>query len=195
MLTAIHQNRSAHRALPLAIAAFIAIGCTGTALAGGSTPWFDRDNPSGVGDFELTQDLLTIKCRTKVTTTNPTSTPITTGSPVGYNCGVPKGAWCTNAQTVPPGKCADMEVQYSWIAGTTWTAGSTPWLDRDNPSGVGDFELTTDLLKITCQFKGGGAVTTGSPAGYNCSLPMGGWCTNALTAGKACKDIEVQFTW
>ncbi len=184
--------------LPLAIAAFVVFG-GGSALAG-STPWFDRDNPGGVGDFETTQDLLTIKCRTKVSATNPTSVAVTTGSPVGYNCGVPKGAWCTNAQTVPANKCVDMEVQYSWIAGAGWTAGSTPWLDRDNPGGVGDFELTTDLLKIACRYKPGGtvtgAVTTGSPAGYNCSLPIGGWCTNAQTSPKnTCKDIEVQFTW
>jgi Mucin-2 protein WxxW repeating region len=195
MLNTTHRQRSRSRMLPLAIAAFVVFGA-GTALAG-TTPWFDRDNTGGVGDFELTQDLLTIKCRLKAGA-GATATPVTTGSPAGYNCGVPKGAWCTNAQTVPANSCKDMEVQFSWVAGATWAAGSTPWLDRDNPGGVGDFELTQHLLQITCRYKvGGAAVTTGSPAGYNCVLPMGGWCTNAQTVvpNAPCKDIEVQFTW
>src|SRR5688500_10932692 len=133
MLNTTHLQTSRSRMLPLAIAAFVVFG-GGSALAG-STPWFDRDDTSGVGDFESTQDLLTIKCRMKAG-----GAAITTGSPAGYNCGSPKGAWCTNAQTSPANTCKDMEVQYSWVAGAGWAAGSTPWLDRDNPGGVGDFE-------------------------------------------------------
>src|SRR5437870_6931307 len=101
---------------------------TGAAL-GGSTPWFNRDRPSGVGDYETTRDLLAVQCRF---TASPNQA-ITEGSPVGYHCNIKEGGWCKNND--PAGiACKDMEVKFSWAG------GATPWLNRDRPSGVGDYE-------------------------------------------------------
>ena len=75
-------------------------------------------------------------------------------------------------------------------------AGETPWLDRDRPSGVGEYETTKDLLKIECRFKETKApVTQGSPAGYHCNVTEGGWCKNNDPAGLHCKDMEVRYKW
>jgi hypothetical protein len=92
---------------------------------------------------------------------------------------------------------------YKWNAGTgpsgaTWTAGATPWFDRDNPSATGDWEMTNLLLKVRCRYAPAGQpVVTGGA--YNCNSPTGGWCTNgpatAATPAVSCKDIEVQFYW
>ena len=77
-------------------------------------------------------------------------------------------------------------------------AGETPWLDRDRPSGVGEYETTKDLLKIECRFKKDHSpVTQGSPAGYHCNVTEGGWCKNgeAALGGKPCQDMEVKYKW
>ncbi|MEZ5479051.1 MAG: hypothetical protein R3E95_16690 [Thiolinea sp.] len=109
------------------------------------TPWFDRDNPSGVGDYETTSALLKIECRFKDNHQN-----ITDNSHAGYHCNIEKGGWCKN--NVPLGnKCKDIEVRFHYYNG-----GATSWLDRDNPSGVGDYETIVDLLKPQCKFVSGG---------------------------------------
>jgi hypothetical protein len=152
----------------------------------GSTPWFNRDLPSGVGDYETTRDLLTVQCRF---TANP-QLSITEGSPAGYHCNIKEGGWCKN--NTPAGlACRDMQVQYSWAG------GATPWLNRDLPSGVGDYETIKDQLKVACRFKANPqtAITEGSPAGYHCNIPDGGWCKNNDPAGLGCKDMEVMFSW
>jgi hypothetical protein len=153
----------------------------------GSTPWLNRDQPGGVGDYETTTDHLKIACRFKAT-----GKAITDGAPVGYRCNPREGGWCKNND--PAGlKCDDMEVMFSWIG---VPAGATRWLNRDQPSGVGDYETTTDHLKIKCRFKATGiAITDGAPVGYRCNVPEGGWCKNNDPAGLKCQDMEVMFSW
>ncbi|HEY5837814.1 MAG TPA: hypothetical protein VIT19_02185 [Pyrinomonadaceae bacterium] len=156
---------------------------TGAVLAG-ATPWLDRDNPSGVGDYETTSDLLKVSCRFKAT-----GQPVTQGNPVGYHCNIKEGGWCKNNNPAGLG-CKDLEVMFSWAG------GATPWLDRDNPSGVGDYETIKDLLQVSCRFKATGQpVTQGNPVGYHCNIPEGGWCKNNNPAGLSCKDMEVMFSW
>jgi len=150
----------------------------------GATPWLNRDQPSGVGDYETTRDHLQIACRFKAT-----GQPITEGAPLGYRCNIKEGGWCKNND--PAGlRCNDMEVKFSWAG------GATPWLNRDQPSGVGDYETIRDLLKVSCRFKANGSVITeGAPLGYHCNIPDGGWCKNNDPEGLACKDLEVMFSW
>jgi mucin-like protein len=75
-------------------------------------------------------------------------------------------------------------------------AGETPWFDRDKPSGVGEYETTRDLLKIECRFADTkAAITEGSPVGYHCNAPEGGWCKNNDPAGLKCRDMEVRYKW
>jgi hypothetical protein len=177
-----------HSALALSFA------FTSQAFAAGSSPWLDRDLPSGYGEYETTKDHLKMTCRIK-----GTNAPVVTGNPVGYTCDTDPGAICKNANVA--GGCKDVEVMYSWSSSRPgvmppYPAGHTGWLDRDNPSGTGDWETTKDLLKIKCRFTAGHAsITTGSPAGYTCAPLPGGVCKNGTPAGNKCKDMQVQYTW
>src|SRR5438128_1451801 len=96
------------------------------------TKWLDRDDPSGVGDFEDLVNLVSqackrptaIQCRDKKTQklwgwqTLPNS-PVNTAGP-GYSClasGSSAGGICQNAKTRPPGTqsnptCMDSEVRF-----------------------------------------------------------------------------------
>ncbi len=129
--------------LLLAVAAVCVIGRTMPAQAqaaacppGQDCPctwsnWLDRDDPSGVGDFEDLPALikegklkcrrpLAIQCRykddKKVWGSQAGSYPGTNTAGAGYNCQTAKGGWCTNTQTKPPGSqskptCRDSEVR------------------------------------------------------------------------------------
>jgi len=88
----------------------------------------------------------------------------------------------------------------------TWTS----WLNRDAPSAKGDYETLAEFIKsnqvpckrptaVQCRYKGGavwgsqvlpnGPAST--PAGYTCSVAVGGVCVNSKTV--SCKDSEVRF--
>jgi Mucin-2 protein WxxW repeating region len=191
------KNLLTHTALALSVSFGSA------AFAAGLTPWLDRDTPTGVGEFETTKDHLKITCRIKEGKKghHPPHQQVTTGNPVGYVCDMAQGGGiCRNSQTMPVNTCQDMEVMFSWPASRPgippYPAGHTAWLDRDNPSGTGDWETTKDLLKIKCQFKATGVqVTTGSPAGYTCDVPTGGLCKNGAPPGTKCQDLRVQYSW
>jgi hypothetical protein len=132
----------------VALAGFCLVGPTQTVQAqqaaacppGGECPctwtkWLDRDDPSGVGDFEDLVNLvsqacklpLAIQCRYKGDTTAAgmwghqygSNTPVNTAG-AGYTClssGPSAGGICTNAKTKPPGTqakptCKDSEVRF-----------------------------------------------------------------------------------
>lgn len=89
------------------------------------------------------------------------------------------------------------------------------WLNRDRPSGFGDYETRADLIKegqlkcakplaVQCRYSSTGALwgtQTGNypPAniagpGYRCETITGGWCVNSQTVPtNSCKDSEVRF--
>jgi mucin-like protein len=101
----------------------------------------------------------------------------------------------------------------------TWSG----WLDRDDPSGVGDFETLVDFAKekkapclrptaVQCRYKedkkqwGHQTLPLGpapTPVGYTCTVSgpgAGGVCQNAKTKPPAtktnpvtCRDSEVRF--
>jgi hypothetical protein len=90
---------------------FFTLALVAGAAQAGETPWFDRDKPSGVGEYETTKDLLKIECRFKQ---NPTVSITDTSHP-GYHCNVTEGGWCKNGEAALLGKpCQDMEVRYKW---------------------------------------------------------------------------------
>ena len=170
------------KTLPL-LALTASLLMSGSALAA-SSPWFDRDDQSGSGDWETTNDILKIECRF-----TQNQQPITTNSPAGYTCNTKQGGICKN--NIPAGnKCKDMEVRFHYYNG-----GETPWLNRDRPSGSGDWETVGDLLRPECQFVVSGApIQTGSPTGYQCSIAAGGGiCKNNIPSGNQCEDIKIRY--
>lgn len=123
---------------------------------------------------------------------------------VGVGCpvsGMPDGdkgggffAWRgTLFRDVPGAECNVSEADFVW----------GPWLERDRPSGSGDFETFSDFLAmeevcakplgIQCQTRDG---VPWSQTGevYRCELSVGGICRNADNEDSAgCSDYRVRF--
>lgn len=89
-------------------------------------------------------------------------------------------------------------VQVSTGAGT-WTA----WLDRDDPSGTGDWETLADFpagsicggtapIDIQCRTLSGVDWTAAGEV-YSCTPGTGGICQNRLQPDGTCFDYEVRF--
>ncbi|XP_062821910.1 uncharacterized protein LOC134294504 [Anolis carolinensis] len=174
------------------------------------TRWFDRDDPSGVGDFETTVDLR--KEYPGQICSNPIEIEAQTvdGIPAG-NTGqifnpfnAAEGFACVNAAQ-KTGSCRDYRVRFTcppeFCSGCT-----TRWFDRDDPSGVGDFETTVDLKKeypgqICSDPIGIEAQTVdGIPAGNTGQIfnpfnaAEGFACVNAAQKTGSCRDYRVRFT-
>lgn len=161
-------------------AAFILFSVGVSPAFAGTTGWLNRDTPGGVGEYEDTANHLRIECQT------------TSGKPApvgpGYTCEVSKGGICVNKE-VRGGTCVDLRVRY------LWNGGATPWLNRDNPGGLGDYEDTANLLGIVCERNPGpGPAPVGT--GHVCTSPVGGVCVNAQAQpSNPCVDIKVRYTW
>uniref|UniRef100_A0A673HU12 Si:dkey-205h13.2 n=1 Tax=Sinocyclocheilus rhinocerous TaxID=307959 RepID=A0A673HU12_9TELE len=146
------------------------------------TPWLDRDDPSGVGDYE-TLSLLLIKYPLQVCP-KPIAIEVTTIS------GTP---------ALPPGNI---------FVGYGIQSCVTRWFNSDNPKTNGrDSELLSDLLSmypgqictnpigIEAQtVSGQAAYTTGDI--FQVYNPVSGFaCVNAgQTGGGVCDDYEVRFS-
>ncbi|XP_028296106.1 cartilage intermediate layer protein 2-like [Gouania willdenowi] len=118
------------------------------------TQWFDRDDPSGTGDWETLKSLQ--KTNPGKICPKPTDIEATTlyglsvaaAGEVIYKMDTTSGFICRNSDQ-PDKKCKDYKVRFSCHpsfcddGAVCWTK----WFDRDNPSGTGDWELLNDLRK------------------------------------------------
>jgi Mucin-2 protein WxxW repeating region len=77
----------------------------------------------------------------------------------------------------------------------------TPWLNRDLPSGAGDFETRVDFgsqvpcsnpLAIQCQTIAGVDWTLAGEV-YSCTPSVGGFCRNNEQPDGTCMDYQVRF--
>jgi hypothetical protein len=81
----------------------------------------------------------------------------------------------------------------------TWT----PWLNRDNQGGSGDYETLRDHVKagnacpnptaIECRTTDDRQPWKQSGNVYHCELDKGGYCVNQEQGGSRCRDFEVRF--
>ncbi len=78
----------------------------------------------------------------------------------------------------------------------------TPWLNRDGPSGSGDYETLTDFLAAGQACSNPVAIECKTTAGvdwtatgqvYSCTPSTGGVCVNANQSTGACLDYQVRF--
>uniref|UniRef100_A0A3Q1F505 Cartilage intermediate layer protein 2-like n=1 Tax=Acanthochromis polyacanthus TaxID=80966 RepID=A0A3Q1F505_9TELE len=111
------------------------------------TDWFDRDNPSGTGDWE-SLSLLRRENPGKICR-NPSGIEVQTLSglsllaagDVSYRNDPIRGFVCRNRDQPGRKMCNDFRVRFVCYppycgGGVCWTK----WYDRDNPSGSGDWE-------------------------------------------------------
>ncbi|XP_044233372.1 mucin-5AC-like isoform X2 [Thunnus albacares] len=117
------------------------------------TDWFDRDNPSGTGDWETLYNLrkenpgkicpkpVDIEARTL------SGLSVTAAGDLNTQSDPSVGFICKNKDQ-PTKMCNDYRVRFSCHppfcgGGVCWTK----WYDRDDPSGTGDWETLSALKK------------------------------------------------
>ncbi|XP_051265815.1 mucin-5AC [Dicentrarchus labrax] len=116
------------------------------------TDWFDRDNPSGTGDWEVLFNLRNENpgkiCPKPVDIEAQTLNGLTVAAAgdVIYKSDTTVGFICRNSDQPNKKSCNDYRVRFSCHppfcgGGVCWTK----WYDRDNPSGTGDWELLSNL--------------------------------------------------
>nr|XP_033777276.1 cartilage intermediate layer protein 1-like isoform X2 [Geotrypetes seraphini] len=182
--------------------------CSKAPEQGCKTRWFDRDDPSGKGDYETLTHL--VKEYPGQICTNPIGIKVRTldGSPLQTSLvqfsDTTSGFGCVNNFLSPAGMCKDYEVQFT-CPDSFCSGCKTRWFDRDDPSGKGDYETLTHLVKEypgqICTNPIGIKVRTldGSPlqtslVQFSDTTSGFGCVNNFLSPAGMCKDYEVQFT-
>ncbi|CAL8315563.1 unnamed protein product [Lota lota] len=176
------------------------------------TEWFDRDDPSGTGDWEtlmnLRDELPGKICPTPLAIEVVTTTGVSMAeageviaaadTTTGFVCKI---------EDQPDKACLDYRVRFGCHPPfcdnpICWTE----WFDRDNPTGTGDWE-SLDILKnqypgVICEkplYVEAVTVDTLTPAlatGQNIFLfnPTSGFvCRNSDQANTMCLDYKVRF--
>ncbi|XP_067097690.1 cartilage intermediate layer protein 2-like [Osmerus mordax] len=177
------------------------------------TDWFDRDDPTGYGDFETLVDLRSeypgkicpSPVQIEVTTINGVS-HTATGN-VFAAVDTTTGFVCNNRDQRPGTSCEDYRVRFSCHPpfcglGVCWSK----WYDSDNPSGTGDWELLSGLQKAypgsICAhplYLESVTVDTNTPAlstGQNFKIynpTQGVVCRNEDQEVRCCRDYKVRF--
>ncbi|XP_037123434.1 uncharacterized protein LOC119132359 isoform X2 [Syngnathus acus] len=118
------------------------------------TSWFDRDDPSGTGDYEILYELY--KEYPGKICEHPKGIEARTilGESVGSTANVIQvsdthtGLICRNADQPDNWPCQDYKVRFLCPLEFCKPAECwTPWFDRDDPSGTGDYETLYELHK------------------------------------------------
>ncbi|XP_028296102.1 mucin-5AC-like [Gouania willdenowi] len=187
------------------------------------TDWFDRDNPSGSGDWELLKNLH----KENPGKICPQPSQIQAQTLSGQNAPAPGekvlishhfGLICKNKYQKDK-KCEDYRVRFRcsppYCAGPkdvpdisrirTHPGCWTDWFDRDNPSGSGDLELLKNLHKENpgkiCPQPS--QIQAQTLSGQNAPAPgdnivlishrFGLICKNKYQKDKKCEDYRVRF--
>lgn len=161
--------------------------------------WLDRDDPFGDGDWE-TRALfpagevcdfpIGIQCETLDGRDYRTTGQV-------YTCNTTVGGLCRNEEQLDGQPCLDYRVRFRCGA---WT----PWLNRDVPSGTGDWELRSHFapgtvcdhpVAIECQTVHGFDYRLAGDSNYLCDPDVGGVCKTTDQPGEreCLNDYRVRF--
>jgi len=164
---------------------------------GSWTSWMNRDTPGGNGDYEIgfpNPCNGMIPMNAVVETTGGTRLEYT-GESVYVDPS--QGGWCLNAEQ-PDGICNDYRVKFYCAGGGAWT----DWMDKDDPSGAGDYETGFPSVcsgaaptNVNAQTTGGIPYqNTGEFVHADPSPNLGAWCVNSEQSDGSCNyDYRVKF--
>ncbi|XP_024912335.1 mucin-5AC-like isoform X2 [Cynoglossus semilaevis] len=177
------------------------------------TTWFNRDDPSGLGDWETVTDL----CREnpgqicqdpieiQVKTTSGASMDST--GDVIFVANTNSGFVCRNADQ-ESGTCEDYTVRFKCPISFCVNNDAicwTPWFNRDDPNGSGDWETLTELkkqnlgkicdspLQIEVQTTSGDSMDSTGDTIDVADVHTGFVCKNSEQTSGKCQDYEVRF--
>ncbi|TNN44909.1 Cartilage intermediate layer protein 2 [Liparis tanakae] len=179
------------------------------------TKWYDRDGPSGDGDWETLSALQAEHpdaiCSNPVALEAQTlaGLSVAEAGDVIHKRDPIKGFVCRNKDQ-PEGKtCSDYRVRFSCPSEFCATHVCwTDWLNRDDPSGsgTGDWECLADYYKerpgVICQYplgieaqtQGGKTAAEAGDVIHKMDTTTGFVCLNAEQDGGICYDYEVRFS-
>ncbi|XP_057694195.1 mucin-5AC-like [Corythoichthys intestinalis] len=190
------------------------------------TPWFDRDNPGGKGDFEVLSRLrmenpmqiCQIPIEIEVQTISGDSAYSTGETFFAFD--TDNGFICRNEDQNPrigdeirrneehsSRGCSDYQVRFQCpLKFCAHEECWTPWFDRDDPTGQGDFETLSELhrenpwkicehpIKIEVQTLNGDSVSSTDNVIYAADTETGFVCRNCDQPHNGrCRDYQVRF--
>ncbi|XP_047425803.1 uncharacterized protein si:dkey-205h13.2 [Mugil cephalus] len=187
--------------------------CTGQFCSECRTDWFDHDDPTGNGDYEVLSDLLSIYPREICP--QPIAIEVQTiyGEPA-YNTSdhflyydATYGFACVNAEQKGR-RCRDYKVRFTCPKEFCQVSEQcrTQWMNSGNSSGEGDVESIHQLLKTfpgqVCGNPTGieARTTSGISARYtgdiflSYDVTFGFACINEKQKSKQCEDYQVSLT-
>ncbi|XP_056284407.1 mucin-5B-like isoform X3 [Pseudoliparis swirei] len=175
------------------------------------TEWFDRDDPSGSGDWETLVDLHKVHpgkiCPKPAAIEAQTLTGLSVAAAGEViQIDTTSGFVCRNKDQ-PDKRCNDYRVRFSCPASFCDTDVCwTKWFDRDNPSGSGDWETLVSLHKenpgkicpkptaIEAQTLTGLSVAAAGEVIQISDTTTGFVCRNEDQPDKRCNDYRVRFS-
>ncbi|KAK7882739.1 hypothetical protein WMY93_028913 [Mugilogobius chulae] len=177
------------------------------------TGWFDRDNPSGTGDWETLVYLrkenpgkICDKPLAIEALTTAGASVSSTGDVIS-SYDIVTGFVCENKKQVGKRLCRDYKVRFLCPVEFCYPGGCwTDWFNRDRPSGTGDWELLANIkqqfvgkvcdvpLQIEVQTAAGASVASTGNIIASVSPLNGFVCVNTdQPHGKKCVDYRVRF--
>ncbi|XP_019129399.2 uncharacterized protein LOC104928634 [Larimichthys crocea] len=187
--------------------------CTGQFCSECRTRWFDHDDPTGNGDYEVLADLLNIYPREicpqpiAIEVQTVSGEPALNTSDTLLNYDATYGFACVNAAQ-GSGSCEDYRVRFTCPKEFCQVAEQcrTQWLNSDNSSMEGDVE---SILQLQKTFPGQvcknpisieARTVNGLPSKYtgdtflSYDVNFGFACINDKQESKQCEDYEVILT-
>ncbi|CAB1419907.1 unnamed protein product [Pleuronectes platessa] len=176
------------------------------------TDWFDRDDPTATGDWEILSDLHSenvgkiCKPPLKIEVQTTSGLNVSETGDVIAVADTTTGFICKNSDQ-KQGKCQDYRVRFMCPnAFCSHKVCWTNWFNRDRPSGIGDWELLDNLRKENpgeiCEiplFIDAVTVDGKDPASstgqsiFILSPTKGFVCRNRDQTGCKCRDYQVRF--
>ncbi|XP_077396782.1 uncharacterized protein LOC144033004 isoform X2 [Festucalex cinctus] len=176
------------------------------------TRWLDRDDPSGTGDYETLSDLhkenpgkicehpIKIEVKTK------SGASVASTGDVIHASDTRAGFVCRDSDQPHNGRCADYQVRFLCpLEFCDAQVCRTPWFNRDNPSGTGDYETLKELydenpneicrppISIEVQTVAGNSVASTGDVIAFIDTTAGFICKNADQEEGSCSDYKVRF--
>ncbi|XP_033485700.1 mucin-5AC [Epinephelus lanceolatus] len=181
-----------------------------SALETCKTAWFDEHDVSTYGDSELLSDLRR-KHRTRICS-DPVDMEAQTVSGIKsqhtrntfHTFSAAEGLVCLNSEQ-KGSQCEDYKVMFT-CTGQFCSECRTRWFDHDDPTGNGDYEVLSDLLRmypreicpqpiaIEVQTVSGEPASNTSDTFLNYDATYGFACVNADQRGGSCEDYRVRYT-
>ncbi|XP_051934899.1 mucin-5AC-like isoform X2 [Hippocampus zosterae] len=176
------------------------------------TPWFDRDNPCGYGDFETLPDLhkeypwKICKHPIKIQIKTTSGANVSSTGDVILAADTDVGFVCRNCDQPHDGHCADYKVRFLCpLEFCKPQVCKTPWYNRDNPNETGDFELLKELqfenpneicpfpLDIEVKTVDGNSLSSTEDIIAVVDANTGFICKNDDQKSGTCSDYQVRF--